>query len=586
MNPDDLLLRTDFCKFADAAKREVLWNNDENNIRVQLTAHPDPYVMRCVEVRLLRGPKDEGYPFLDQPIPFTLIVFAMKEARPHIRMVRSVRHRKRMEWYFSPLDQRALVQRFKILAHVAARTDSGAKEKPVVVLPMNEVGGRYRQPKDSYAFALKEWRRQYASQFTSIHLCCRGWGEADPGLKDWIEPVINRIPKDFRAQANRADLSGETDAQVGAKLLLGAMGGSDGPMNEAQARVMLASKSRQLHGHQQVGINDCASWGVNMGGTGGKTMGTGMSSQRMTITADADVSSDEDNISSGEHTPEEEDSDDATSPQNTGESYKPVSWLKTGATLPGQGTLAKKGNNKGNLKDKLEAAQQAMDEQSEEPQPQGDPAAARLAKKLQKLDKRTTMVHDLAVASVPESLKKRASTFEQRKSLAASNKEDKLTSALDTAAGHSNMVTGAEGPRRTVRGSKQEAMIMGDKIRHETRERLKARKTEVTAPQVPAVDSPRRRGAAVDVHGLNKAELGAFNSEVPHADDNEPTTEKAAAEANKESREETKEQEIANYAKALGPKLDAARSRQNETGSITVVNRYLGELRKGWRLPT
>jgi hypothetical protein len=84
----DLVVRTDFQRFADFAKKSHLRavKSGKVSIRDHLCAEKDPYVFTCPNTTMFRGGRDDGFPFMDTPMQFTCVVTAMTKLRPAVTM--------------------------------------------------------------------------------------------------------------------------------------------------------------------------------------------------------------------------------------------------------------------------------------------------------------------------------------------------------------------------------------------------------------------------------------------------------------------------------------------------------------------
>lgn len=202
--PQDLLVRTDFARFAEAANEDSRRFCHQASVQAQLTAQEDAHVLRCARVTLLRGRQEEGYPFLEEPCQFTAVTTANSTTRPHVSNV-EFRRRGDMEWYAEQCDSAALIKRLNLLGELAQQErelideatgmdDAGKGAPPVLILGMPGSSEAFRHPRDAVAHAMKHWRRQFASCFQQVYICCRGRGTGDTALAERTAPIVNRHP--------------------------------------------------------------------------------------------------------------------------------------------------------------------------------------------------------------------------------------------------------------------------------------------------------------------------------------------------------------------------------------------------------
>jgi len=202
--PDDLYIRSDLSRYIDHVAQESRRLPDAAPMRRYLTPPENPSVLRCAEVTIFRGPREQGYPFLEEPAQVTVLVYAHADKHPIVKTMHFW-HREDMEWYDSKADADAVIERLHLLGDVArqdqllqdeSRGCLSVDEAPTApVLIFGVPGGlnsRDRHPKDAMANMLKHWRRQFRSSFHEVFLCCSDRMGADPAFERRAEQLTNR----------------------------------------------------------------------------------------------------------------------------------------------------------------------------------------------------------------------------------------------------------------------------------------------------------------------------------------------------------------------------------------------------------
>lgn len=180
-----ICVRTDFQRFAAVASRYV--RHGTCSVRDHLTAKSDPYVFLMHGLTMFRGPREDGYPFLDEPTQLSAVVYSMASPRP--AMVRTV-HRQtgeKTEWYSSDADQSALLERLSLICFAALENGDPTK-KGILIINASGVMDRGRHPLDAVANSLKHWRSRFAQFFHTVFLACG----PDEELAETLDLTINR----------------------------------------------------------------------------------------------------------------------------------------------------------------------------------------------------------------------------------------------------------------------------------------------------------------------------------------------------------------------------------------------------------
>lgn len=192
----DLFLRTDFEKFVEDAARQSV----KATMRDHLTAPNDPFVFAARNVTIFRGPVEEGYNFLAEPLQLDVIVSARSTERPDILVSKEeVKGKKvseevkkipvldsrgeQVEFFAAQQAFSALMERLNLIGLVALEGHDGGK-KPLLVLSATNLR---LLPRHGIARALKHWRSIYASFFDAIVVAC---GD-DKNTAELFDEVIN-----------------------------------------------------------------------------------------------------------------------------------------------------------------------------------------------------------------------------------------------------------------------------------------------------------------------------------------------------------------------------------------------------------
>ncbi|MAC17871.1 MAG: hypothetical protein CMC97_06195 [Flavobacteriales bacterium] len=189
----NLAFRSDFGRFIAEAGSGPM-RHGKATIRQHLTAHRDPYVFTCPSVRLFRGARNEGYPFLPEPVNMDAIVSSSSKTRPIIRVL-SNDYGERTEWYADDEDHTALLERLNLIGLVALQDvneDTPESDAPILVL--NAIGCTKggRHPRDAFAVSMKHWRRRFGSYFHTVFLSCSSVVGENLDLASDFDSIINR----------------------------------------------------------------------------------------------------------------------------------------------------------------------------------------------------------------------------------------------------------------------------------------------------------------------------------------------------------------------------------------------------------
>eukprot|EP00929_Paragymnodinium_shiwhaense_P052600 TRINITY_DN26348_c0_g2_i1.p1 TRINITY_DN26348_c0_g2~~TRINITY_DN26348_c0_g2_i1.p1 ORF type:complete len:956 (+),score=234.36 TRINITY_DN26348_c0_g2_i1:107-2974(+) len=210
MNPPDLLIRTDIAKYLEEAQTSLQhWarggasasNTRRSHMthKCHLAALHNPYLMRCPEVTIFRGPMSEGYPFLLQPMKVVMTITAMARQMPQPSSI-DVPLYGAVDWFNDPEDFNALHERLTLLGLSALEdNDDGAvnshnQASPAPALLITAPGaGERRQPTGALASLLKRWRKRFAPFFADVYICCATRnGTGDLGLAEYLNPIVNK----------------------------------------------------------------------------------------------------------------------------------------------------------------------------------------------------------------------------------------------------------------------------------------------------------------------------------------------------------------------------------------------------------
>eukprot|EP00928_Gymnodinium_smaydae_P073018 TRINITY_DN56286_c0_g1_i1.p1 TRINITY_DN56286_c0_g1~~TRINITY_DN56286_c0_g1_i1.p1 ORF type:complete len:800 (-),score=101.49 TRINITY_DN56286_c0_g1_i1:188-2332(-) len=216
---DGLHLRTDFMRFNEDARKNWALDGSMARFKDHLVAENMPYIFRCRDLAVFRGPQDQGYPFLDDPFQITLIGTAFENSRPKLKTKGTVVGdvaRDREVWYSSNKDHHSTAVRFG-LAGVLAQQERHPQTdlEPIVIFC---VPGNH--PKTSLAVSLNHWRKHFGRGMHQLHFCCPGdsakavemgaiineWEWQDNTVRKW-NSVKNTISANSKGVARSAKAS-------------------------------------------------------------------------------------------------------------------------------------------------------------------------------------------------------------------------------------------------------------------------------------------------------------------------------------------------------------------------------------------
>jgi len=176
-----LLVRTNLEEFLARAAQGLSLVGKTHEL---LTALQDPYVLLCRGLVAFRGPSVQGFPFLERPASFNLVL----RARPFRRAGLALKGDQ--QFFEDERQYHNLLERLNLVALAAlerAREDAAAAAEfpraPHVVLGI--CPGDY--PLNSLAIALQEWHRVYAPHFASMVVACGCAGSKDAELMQRLE---------------------------------------------------------------------------------------------------------------------------------------------------------------------------------------------------------------------------------------------------------------------------------------------------------------------------------------------------------------------------------------------------------------
>lgn len=206
INPCCLPYRSDFSLYAAEAKTALKGSN--TTIQQHISANQDPYIFLCPSVTVFRGPREEGYPFLQEPINLHVIAASIPRGRPPVQTVFS--REGPTSWFAYKNDHNSLIERFNLLGLAAYQaSDDGVllpprrreEDKPILVL--TALGCRGSSPRDALAGILKNWRRRFAPFFHSVYICL----PKALNLASFLDQAVNKsIYRILVLEAQSADL--------------------------------------------------------------------------------------------------------------------------------------------------------------------------------------------------------------------------------------------------------------------------------------------------------------------------------------------------------------------------------------------
>jgi hypothetical protein len=197
MSPASLHLRTNFQSFLREAKTS-LRDGAATDLHSHLSAIRDPYVFYCNDVCVFRGSRDDGYPFLPEPMYVDVIATAASCMRPSLNIRRSQKTDKHVEWFAHEEDHYALLDRLHLLGLVGLSqaysnfSHGGGEEQPILVLGTLWCGGGRsgRLPRHACAEALRGWSEVFCRLFRSVFVCCGG---EEARSHDKLAQLLDRV---------------------------------------------------------------------------------------------------------------------------------------------------------------------------------------------------------------------------------------------------------------------------------------------------------------------------------------------------------------------------------------------------------
>jgi len=206
ITPKDLLLRTDISRYIGDARGYIDKQGTKDCMKVHMTASDDPYILRCVNVTIFRGPQEEGFPFLEEPIHVHVLLTALSNNFPKVALMDAKRHGV-VEWYADQSDHNCLLARLNLLGNVAREPvfegEENSGKKPVLLMTAPGCENRARQPHEGLANSLKHWRRQFAESFAVTFTCCSAWGAPDVALVASLDCIVNQRPNFYNTFARQ-----------------------------------------------------------------------------------------------------------------------------------------------------------------------------------------------------------------------------------------------------------------------------------------------------------------------------------------------------------------------------------------------
>eukprot|EP00930_Biecheleria_cincta_P044370 TRINITY_DN3048_c0_g1_i2.p1 TRINITY_DN3048_c0_g1~~TRINITY_DN3048_c0_g1_i2.p1 ORF type:complete len:1178 (+),score=153.68 TRINITY_DN3048_c0_g1_i2:253-3786(+) len=201
LGPDDLLLRTDLSRFLENINRDVRGSNHNNAIKCNtikdyMQDPSSPFLIRCKDVQIFRGPLEDGFPFLKEPVLVDVILMAMAHPRPKLMRV-NYQTAPSTDWYDDVGQYNTLIERLDILSHIA-RVDMKEEHngtKPILIMNVPGAYSNIQQPWDAVKTCLKHWKHTFFGDFHSFQICCRNRYGPDMKLAGLIRKAVNSKPR-------------------------------------------------------------------------------------------------------------------------------------------------------------------------------------------------------------------------------------------------------------------------------------------------------------------------------------------------------------------------------------------------------
>jgi len=149
--------------------------------QAKLTANHDPAIFAAGDVVQFRGSAEQGYPFLnkDEQMNLTVLVTGRAVKRPWFS--------QRGETFQNQEDNICFVDRLNLLTFKALEYWEPGGRRPVLVMAAAGLAdAENRQPRQSYAQALKTWRSLWAGHFEAVVVAC-----ADQTTASIIDRTVN-----------------------------------------------------------------------------------------------------------------------------------------------------------------------------------------------------------------------------------------------------------------------------------------------------------------------------------------------------------------------------------------------------------
>eukprot|EP00927_Polykrikos_kofoidii_P059503 TRINITY_DN54652_c0_g1_i1.p1 TRINITY_DN54652_c0_g1~~TRINITY_DN54652_c0_g1_i1.p1 ORF type:complete len:1121 (-),score=158.27 TRINITY_DN54652_c0_g1_i1:101-3463(-) len=265
MTPGDLLLRTDFATFVSEARRALAADGGQGSMKSHLVSAHSPYIFRCPNVTIFRGPHSLGYPFLEEPMQVHILVTALSNTFPPLTRMEMKRYGT-LEWYTNHEDHDCLLERLRLLGTVAYEqvpgSDGHELEKPLLIMTPPGCDANVRQPVEAVGVLLKHWRRRFSKQFTAVIVCCCGRGIGDSDLAACLEPIVNRD-----AENNHGQCVSRGSQQVASDLRMHANAGLSHDIME------LVRARTEREGNEATRIKHMMSFGADAKGMGVHVVG-------------------------------------------------------------------------------------------------------------------------------------------------------------------------------------------------------------------------------------------------------------------------------------------------------------------------